>query len=677
MILFNSYTKLSYLLITVLLAMSISCAQNADKTAFDQAVVMASSGKQEQALPILESLCAKNPDNQDFCTQAENVKQDLYEQQMSQVRNRLSAEPPIPYKDIEYAETRLDNAKKYGVNEAEIDKYTNEIQKQRELTAKAVKEVQTEADRLINSGKPYAGYNKLSSIRNLAPELVDPLIDTKRKEIYAHQIAKVESMAARDEWVGVEAILARLLEITPGDEKAQRLLAESKEKGRAEYYIKRAEEMKQAGEYEKALSYYEGAAQFPGAKAEVEKLAEQTRIQLVEDYFLGGVELVEQELYRQAYEQFDRAFELLRKLPPKSQHMVNIPRNDLEYYYNNLFFIAGKAEENYNYGAAYFFYSMIAELSPNYPDIKLKMRNVTNKILERSMKSIAVIPFKTPASAPEMGGLITSNIMLSMHNELSGDVRIIERGAVEVLMREYELAVAGNITQGNSGDLSSFQIQSADYLLMGEVLDADTETSVQDSMKKVRVQVGTEKIRNIEYDDWVRESEKLKAEQKPVPPAPEKYIEKPVYEYVEYDISYYEKTSYATVSYRVVETSRGNIIYNNTAKAKVEAKDESSGGVELGSFKVPMKVADLPTDIEMSNRVQASIIKEITGNLQKMFTNPEKQYVAQAQKLEAEGNINTAIERYADAIVLMERKGLETAPLEMKAGKYLDVYTNF
>jgi curli biogenesis system outer membrane secretion channel CsgG len=316
---------------------------------------------------------------------------------------------------------------------------------------------------------------------------------------------------------------------------------------------------------------------------------------------------------------------------------------------------------------------MISDLSPDYPDVKLKLKDMETAILARAQKSIAVIPFKTAGVAEDMGTIITSNIMFSLLRQMSTEIRIIERSDIDILLREYELAVAGNMTE-NSGETGSFEIKSADYLLMGDVLDSRTETNIQNSRKKVRVQTGEKKVHSIEYEDWAVKYEKLQAEGQKVPPAPEKYVMEPVMEDVEYDVSYHSKVSYLNVSYRIVETSQGKVIYNNSSQAQKEARDEASGGVELGAYKIPMKVAALPTDIELSNQVRNEVIDKIVSDIKGIFKDPEQKYFLEAQKLETEGNIHGAIEKYADTILIRKVKSIDTSEMEEKVGKYLDVY---
>ncbi|PLX65895.1 MAG: hypothetical protein C0603_13040 [Denitrovibrio sp.] len=369
------------------------------------------------------------------------------------------------------------------------------------------------------------------------------------------------------------------------------------------------------------------------------------------------------------------AFNTMKNLPLELRTMVSIPKDQLEQYYDNMFFLGQKAMDNGAYGQSYLYLKMLYDLVPSYHGLRSIKKSVEDKVLARALKSIAVIPFKSPVSEPELGLQVTSNIMQILQNTLSDDVKIIERGALEILLREYELAVAGSAEEQTSTD--SFRIKSADYLLMGEVLDSRTETNIQNSKKKVRVKVGENQIRNIEWEDWSREAMQLRKQNRPIPPAPRKYLMKPVYEYAEYDVAFHEKVSYLSISYRVVETSQGRVTYSNTVRAQKEERDEATSGIDIGTYQVNMKAAKLPTDIEMSNEVRKETIDKISSEIMERFKDQDEKYLAEAIKLESSNNIQSAVELYVNAILLKIRKKKDVTELEDKAGKYLDVLTAY
>jgi tetratricopeptide (TPR) repeat protein len=489
-------------------------------------------------------------------------------------------------------------------------------------------------------------------------------------------IPQVEKLIAEDNWKEAKELLIPLSRIKADDSRITKYLEKAEESDQADYYIGKAEALRAEGDLEQALEFYRKALAFPEVRQQVQQAMDETRIQLVEISFLKGVEYADQELNKQAYDNFMEAFNTMKKLPLELRAMVSVPKAELESYYDNMYFLGQKAADEGAYGQSYLYFKLLYDLVPSYHGLLATKKGVEDKILSRALKSIAVIPFKSPVNEPELGLQVTSTIMQILQRQLSDDIKIIERGALEILLREYELAVAGNLSEEESNP-DAFRIKSADFLLMGEVLDSRTETNVQNSKRKVRVKVSQDKVRNIEWEDWYKEAVRLREKNKPVPPEPQKYIFKPVYDYAEYDVAFHEKVSYLSISYRVVETSQGRITFSNTVQSQKESKDEATSGIDLGTFKVPMKAANLPTDIELSNEVRKDAIDRISGEIKNIFKDQDKKYLEQAKKLESSNNLQEAVELYANSILLMKRKGKDVSGVEDKVGKYLDILSAY
>jgi len=341
----------------------------------------------------------------------------------------------------------------------------------------------------------------------------------------------------------------------------------------------------------------------------------------------------------------------------------------LNRYYDNLYLKAKKAEDSDKLGLTYIYYKLIFTLNPSYPDLKENMRKLEEKILSRAIKSLAIIPFKSPKNNPDAGGLFTSNIMLSLYNELKDDLKIIERESTDVLLKEFEL----NLASQSGGKPTSLKIASADYFLLGDVLDYKVESTIQEGKKSVRVKTRVDMIMNPEYEEWQRLSAKLEKEGKSqeIPPAPNKYIEKPIFEDVKYNVKYFKKVAVLSVSYRIVDVN-GKLIHTSIADIKKEAIDESSEGVEIGDFKIPFKVAQLPTDVELLKKAQDEGVAKIKNETKAIFKDSEERYLKQAKDLEKENNFLDAIERYVDAIIIMKKKKLNYSNIEDQIIKYVD-----
>lgn len=669
----NNTVHIRHLMAVMLILAAVAgCTVSAeDQALYNSSMVMAQQGQKEQAWQNMQGLCVKFPDDKRFCADAAMLKSDIYEENMSFVKSRLSDSSLVPVSSLKAAGEKLEKAAAYTDNDAEVNAYRAKLQTAQKYTSEKTASEKAAAEKAAADGDFFKAYDHAASMKNIDPAVFGPMADEYSAKAASTVMPELEKLMADDDLGEAKKLIEKLKMVSYSDPKLAEYAASAAERDKPDYYMAKGNEAAEKGELETAVKYYRRALVFPDVRAEAQQALDKARMQQIEVQFMKGLEFASQELNNQAYERFMNAFDIMKGLPLEMRTMVAIPKDELEQYYDNMFFLGQKAMDEDRPGQAYLYFGMLYDLVPSYHGLRNLKQTVEDRVLARALKSIAVIPFKSPASEPELGMQVTSNIMQILQKALSNDIKIIERGALEVLLREYELAVAGSL-QGNQ-NTDSFSIKSADYLLMGEVLDSRTETNVQNSKKKVRVKISENKIRNIEWEDWAKESEQLQKENKPVPPEPEKYIMQPVYDYAEYDVAFHEKVSYLSISYRVVETSQGRVVHSNTVRAQKEVKDDATTGIDLGSYKIDMKAANLPTDIELSNIVRREAIDRISSEVMQRFENQDEKYIAAASGLESSNNLQDAVETYADAIVLMEKKGKNFNAVKAKAGKYLDV----
>ncbi|MDH4101710.1 MAG: hypothetical protein OEV28_14190, partial [Nitrospirota bacterium] len=369
----------------------------------------------------------------------------------------------------------------------------------------------------------------------------------------------------------------------------------------------------------------------------------------------------------QAYLMFMKADGYYRDVPFKDQLLVQKPTKVINQFVDALNASVTKEDEKGNFGLAYQLLKIIAEVEPHFPGIKNRLAVATDKLAQRAIKGLAVIPFKSPSYSPEAGKIFSSNIMFYLHKNLRPDIKVVEREAIETIIKESELKHAGDDSGGNG----ALNISGVDYFLLGDVLDYKIETSNRDVQKSVRAQTRTERVRNPDYDSWLVTKERLGDK---APAAPPMSVDKPVIEEIRYKITYYKKVAMADISYKVVDI-KGKIINANVIKFKEEASDEGTDGIDAGDFKVPVRFADVPSDIELMGRVQVQAIDKIGEELKAMLGNPEKRYFNEAARLEKDGNIRESIERYSDAEIIYSKKGLDANEITLKYGKLLDSIT--
>lgn len=662
-------------IIFLILTLAASCAPDPMKQSFENAKLMIQRDNLREAYPILKELCQKSPEKKEFCETLNIVKKKLFDMELNNLSQKLSIAKSenliLSLPLLEELSAGLKNLEEYKVRSRDLDILSSQINNERKLSEEKRKEVLDKSKVSFENKKYIEAIDLLEKNSFINRDEFIPIINRYKEEALKDLYPQILKLIEKDEWRAARPFIETSYKLNPDYKDIKNIYNDAQQKDNAEYFIKRADDAKRKRKFEEALVYYEKAMGYDDAKENVKKLYDQTKIDLSNYYFQLGIELMEQELYKQAYDNFKKAYDIINSIDIDKRRLANIPKKELQKYYDTLYIKAKKAEDVGSFGIAYNYYKLINLLSPSYPEIKENLRKVEDKIINRSLKSLAVILFKSPKSAPEAGNIFTSNIMLALYNELKQDIRIIERESMDVLLREYELTVAGK-TSETQKDSTSFQIASADFLLLGDVLDYKMDSSIQEGYKVVRVKTKVDLIPNPEYDEWVTIAKRLQSENKPIPPSPPKLLEKPVYEDIKYKVSYHKKVGILNVSYRVVDTAKGKIVHTSIVDIKKDIQDEGSEGVEIGDFKVPFKMAQLPTDAEIMKKAQEDAISKIISELKAIFINPEDKLFMQGEALEREGNLKESIERYTDSLILNKRKNKDTKGIEERINKYLD-----
>ena len=84
--------------------------------------------------------------------------------------------------------------------------------------------------------------------------------------------------------------------------------------------------------------------------------------------------------------------------------------------------------------------------------------------------------------------------------------------------------------------------------------------------------------------------------------------------------------------------------------------DTSSEGMELGEFKLPFQLSNLPSDTEILTTLADEVSAQIGKQLAEVLADPETTYAQNAERFEREANYPAAAQQYAYAIVLSDRK---------------------
>ena len=310
------------------------------------------------------------------------------------------------------------------------------------------------------------------------------------------------------------------------------------------------------------------------------------------------------------------------------------------------------------FGAAWGYLTVMTEFGPTTPQIRQKLRKTRDEIARRAVRGLTAYPFEDPASsAAKVGDAVSSKVVQHIFRTIPSDVRIVEREQLERILEECKRT-------GTCADLDT-----ADFIVQGTILDAKVETTSKVGRETRRVVTGQETITNPEHTRWMAMSERDRSRTA----EPLRSIQRDVTEDVTIEVNNVRKVGIISVSYRVVDAASGRVLFTDSMQTKQEFQDEGRQGVQLGAFKQETDFVELPPDIEIlsgSGGLADKISDEIGVKLVDFLKDPEEQYSEEATRFVGEGDYLSAARKAAYSIVLREIKQKELGTLKSDLKRY-------
>lgn len=317
-----------------------------------------------------------------------------------------------------------------------------------------------------------------------------------------------------------------------------------------------------------------------------------------------------------------------------------------------------KASEAGEYGVAWGYLNVMAEFSPVTPKLRQNMRITRDELRRRAVRGLTTYPFEDPeSSATPVGDAVASKVVQHIFRTIPSDVRIVEREQLERILEECE----------RSGDCA--ELDTADFIVQGTILDAKVETTEKVGNETRRVVTGKETVTNPEHTRWAQLADRERKNTK----EPPRTVTRDVTEDVTIRVTSVRKVGIISVSYRVVEASSGRVLFTDSIQTKQSYQDEGRQGVQLGDFKQETDFVELPPDIEIlsgQDGLADKISLEIGTKLVDFLKDPELQYAIDAKRFVDEGDYFSASRNAAYAIVLNEIKSKEVGTLREDLKRY-------
>lgn len=386
-----------------------------------------------------------------------------------------------------------------------------------------------------------------------------------------------------------------------------------------------------------------GHPEFPATRSILAPLAQD----LANYYSAMGSSSIGEDKYLEARQWFLRA-RLIRQQQAES-NSNNAEEGKLA---ERLFVLAEQADQKQQWGLALGYLSVVEEFAPDYPNLRKLLREHAEKVYDRALKRVttAVFTGNTPEHS-KVGNAVSSKISQFLFQNLTSDIRLVEREQLQAVLREQEISAMQNRAGG-------ILLASADFLIQGSILDASIETIDKASKKTERVPTGTQTVPNPAFAEWQK-----KAKTGDGDPVPAEMITVPKMEDVAINVTVHRKVGVLSVAYRIVDATTAKVLQTDTVTEKITATGESNEGVKLGDFSVPFKIAELPADGEMYDKLAITISQKIGSQLVSILKDPEDRYASESKRLHGEENFSVATERMADAMIISRHKNKDTTAL--------------
>jgi hypothetical protein len=298
---------------------------------------------------------------------------------------------------------------------------------------------------------------------------------------------------------------------------------------------------------------------------------------------------------------------------------------------------------------------VVERLSPDYPSLRASLRGAQDSALARATKKVSTAAFTDASGNSEFGGAVAAKVTQHLFDKIPNDIKIIERDQFQAILREKEIGASG-----------STELASADLLIQGKILDSRVDTSENRSKKTMRVVTDTSTITNPAYEQWVA----LPENQRSKLSEPQRLLTQEKKEDITINLQIMRKVGIISASYRLVEAKTGKVLATGSESAKAEYTDEGNEGIELGQFRMPFKLASLPADSEILQKLTEKISSVIGDKLVQELKSPELRYSETAKRFDDEGDAATAAENQAYAFALANLKGQDTAALRVALEEY-------
>ncbi len=648
--------------VMALVCILVLTACMAGKKQFDIGMELQKAQKYEEAAAYLEQALEAQPQNKQYVQALAEVKAEWIGHLADQGSQALKVQTPSTMMDINKAQAMLDKARQIDPDNPVVRNFSNKIETARQTLLADVQKNYKQAKQFINDEKWQKAYFNLQQIQNRFPGYEDTLtlqnqVANQGANAYYEQARKVFE---ENDFKVAAQLLRKALSINADHRASRELLNLAEKRDNKDYFLEQAQKAAAKQEWAQAMVMLNKAQTYDPGNQELQDHIHQVRANAANFYIQTAWKNLNEGWLKKAMDNYKQAKKLIAD--PLSEEIEKL-KTEL---CSMASYIAENLKEEGKLGGAWYWYTQISDINPEYPQIFYLTQEMEDNIKQRVMKSIAVFDFDSPSNHKDAGIIVANNLITYLFKNSSGDIKILERENLKSILEEMQLGQSGVVSQNSAKEMG--RVYGIDVAIMGSVLLFKVDASTSEGAKTVRYQIGERIEDNIEYLNW--KAKHPNPDEESLAKAPQAKIKVPVIVEKDYVVAHHKKIAFVQISFRIVDVSTGENVQVKTIERKQVAEDDASAGLAEAGVKFdPMEI---PTDTELLQNLAEDVVAELGREVLKPIQNLEKTYFEQGVQHLRRRDHAEAIESFVNAIFDEKMKRIENSPLSASAMKHLN-----
>ncbi|MBI4839198.1 MAG: hypothetical protein HY806_08705 [Nitrospirae bacterium] len=653
--------KNKVVIMIVFFALAVYGCATPGKESFDLGQELVKHNRFEEAMSMFEDALKKEPGNPEYDSAYKKTRSSLSARYSQGAKAKFS-QTPLTFEQVKVAYQEAEKASQLTPEDEEVLKLRNLIKSELDRIVKTAESMYSEASKTMTENKWVESIKTLKQINAMYPNYLDVVTRIKQSEDEGllYYLKEAEKFKETDDWENVMKTLSAAREIAPDNPDLIARIEDARSKGTPDYLIAKAEEFAAKNDWDKATAlarqaYMTNPSEDIGQKSA--KIQQEAGVFYISRF---RQHLSEKRLYA-AYMDMTTAF----KYNPAANKEKEVT-DAVNQFIAGIISKAETYESKGYFGNALSWYEKALEFNPKHKESVYKIQALKDGIKDRVVKKIAIMDFTSPSNKPDVGKIVTDNLLSYITSNASSDVKVLARDVLGAILKEIEYGQAG-IYDIESAKKAG-KLKGTDIFIFGSVLNYDVDRNLAESYQMKSVVVGKKSTPNPAYQFWLM-SQKGTATEGDVQTAPPAMIEEDLRETIKYKVGTEKKLATVGVSFRVIDVEEGEVVITETLKEQKEARDDFSEGASFAD--IVFDPLEMPTDSELLQSVTQKVVENLGFKVLSRFQNLQVLYHTNAEMLKKKMEYEKAIEKYTDSIYIEDIKNI-SSPLSENSRKEIE-----